>query len=213
MPPLPADTEEHRLEQKYLADHVLAASTHQWWPGRFMRKSARAPWSPDYYRPPACRPRKRHAGAFGQRFATQRPAGDHHTDTEIYIADTMGELGLFFRLSDIAFIGKSLVPLGGQNPLEALQLDCAVIHGPHMDNFQKITEEMAKTGSALTVKGEDALAVAVETLLKDDTQRQSLIENGREYMESHAKVAERVSHEILLVLKTDATGKNPRAAA
>ena len=82
-----------------------------------------------------------------------------------------------------------------------------------MANFQKITEEMAKTGSALAVAGTDTLAAAVETLLKDETQRRTLIENGREYMESHAQVVDRVSHEILLMLKNDATGKNPHAAA
>ena len=58
-------------------------------------------------------------------------------ETDIYLVDTLGELGLFFRLSDIVFMGKSMVPLGGQNPLEALKLGCAVIHGPHMTIFKK----------------------------------------------------------------------------
>ena len=50
-------------------------------------------------------------------------------DTEFYIADSMGELGLFFRLADAAFIGGSLIPHGGQNPLEAALLGCAIVHG------------------------------------------------------------------------------------
>ena len=222
VPPLPADIEELiRLEQQMSGrPRWLAASTH---PGEeeiagqvHAKIAARHPGLLTIIVP-------RHTGRGSdiaarlrsEGFVTaQRARQEAITpDTQIYIADTMGELGLFFRLSDIAFMGKSLVPLGGQNPLEALQLDCAVVHGPHMANFQKITEEMAEIGSALAVTGTDALAAAVETLLEDDTHRRSLIENGREYMESHAQVVDRVSHEILLVLKTDVTGKNPHAAA
>ena len=222
VPPLPADIEELiRLEQQMSGrPRWLAASTH---PGEeemagqvHAKIAARHPGLLTIIVP-------RHAGRGSdiaarlrsEGFVTaQRARQEAITpDTQVYIADTMGELGLFFRLSDIAFMGKSLVPLGGQNPLEALQLDCAVVHGPHMANFQKITEEMAEIGSALAVTGTDALAAAVETLLEDDIHRRSLIENGREYMESHAQVVDRVSHEILLVLKTDVTGKNPHAAA
>ena len=74
-----------------------------------------------------------------------------------------------------------------------------------MANFQKISEEMAKTRSALAVSGGGDLAAAVETLLKDGKQRRSLIENGRQYMESHSHVVDRVSHEILSVLKLIST--------
>ena len=51
---------------------------------------------------------------------------------EIYLMDTLGEMGLAYRLAEIAFIGGSLVPHGGQNPFEAAQLDCAILHGPHI---------------------------------------------------------------------------------
>ena len=79
-----------------------------------------------------------------------RSQGDPLTpETDIYLVDTMGELGLFFRLSDIVFMGKSLVPLGGQNPLEALRLKCAVVHGPHMTNFQSIVSEMSEFNCAI----------------------------------------------------------------
>jgi 3-deoxy-D-manno-octulosonic-acid transferase len=55
--------------------------------------------------------------------------------TEVYIADTIGELGLFYRIAPFAFIGGSLIPHGGQNPLEAARLGCAVLAGPHTENF------------------------------------------------------------------------------
>ncbi|MBN9578320.1 MAG: 3-deoxy-D-manno-octulosonic acid transferase [Alphaproteobacteria bacterium] len=56
-------------------------------------------------------------------------------DTAIYVADTMGELGVFFRLAPAAFVGGSLIPHGGQNPLEPARLGCAVLAGPHTGNF------------------------------------------------------------------------------
>src|SRR5260370_6497713 len=55
-------------------------------------------------------------------------------ETQIYLADTLGELGLFYRLARIAFIGGSLVAKGGHNPFEAARLECAVLHGPDMSN-------------------------------------------------------------------------------
>ena len=66
----------------------------------------------------------------------RRSKGDAITsETQIYLADTMGELGLFYRLSPIAVIGGSFVRVGGHNPIEAAQLGAAIIFGPFMTNF------------------------------------------------------------------------------
>lgn len=64
--------------------------------------------------------------------------GDPKPDTAVYVADTLGELGLFYRITPFAFIGGSLVPHGGQNPLEPAHLGCAVLSGPHTENFSPI---------------------------------------------------------------------------
>ncbi len=87
--------------------------------------------------------------------------------TEIYVADTMGELGLFYRLSPVAFVGGSLVPHGGHNLLEPGQLGCAIVHGSHMTNFRGIADEMDGAGAALEVSDERTLAAAVDGLLRD----------------------------------------------
>jgi 3-deoxy-D-manno-octulosonic-acid transferase len=72
----------------------------------------------------------------GTRPVKQRSNGElPDASTAVYVADTMGELGLFYRLAPSAFIGGSLVPHGGQNPLEAARLHCAVMTGPHTENF------------------------------------------------------------------------------
>ena len=65
--------------------------------------------------------------------------------TDIYIADTIGELGLFYALAPVAFIGGSLVPHGGQNPVEAIKLGAAVLTGPNWQNFRdSYTELLAR---------------------------------------------------------------------
>lgn len=91
--------------------------------------------------------------------------------TDIYLADTMGEMGLFFRLAGVVFMGKSLVPLGGQNPLEAARLDSAIIHGPHMMNFEDITERLKKAAAAVEVADEEALQAVVGRLLDGGAER------------------------------------------
>ncbi|MBI3711011.1 MAG: 3-deoxy-D-manno-octulosonic acid transferase [Proteobacteria bacterium] len=93
------------------------------------------------------------------------------TETDIYLADTMGELGLFYRLAGIAYIGGSLVPHGGQNPLEAAQLDCALLFGPHMHNFAEIATALCDAGGAVPIATPDELPDAVARLLADGAVR------------------------------------------
>ncbi len=88
-------------------------------------------------------------------------------DTEIYLADTIGELGLFYRLAGIAFVGGSLTPRGGHNPFEAARLDCAVLHGPDMSNCTGMAAALGAAGAAQTVTGAEDLAHAVAALLAD----------------------------------------------
>jgi 3-deoxy-D-manno-octulosonic-acid transferase len=98
----------------------------------------------------------------------RRSCGDPvGAETEIYLADTIGELGLFYRLAGIAFIGGSLTQKGGHNPFEAARLDCAVLHGPDMSNCAGMAAALAAAGAAETVTGADELARAVAMLLAD----------------------------------------------
>ena len=83
--------------------------------------------------------------------------------TDIYIADTIGELGLFYNLVPVALIGGSLVPHGGQNPVEAIKLGAAVVTGPHWRNFADAYEELLASGGAVQVS--DAQSLATTTLL------------------------------------------------
>lgn len=83
----------------------------------------------------------------------------------ILIADTLGELGLFYRLAEIAFIGGSLVAQGGHNPIEPVGLATAVLHGPHVENFASIYAALQAANASLLVTNVDELGDAVAGLL------------------------------------------------
>ena len=110
---------------------------------------------------------------------SRRAAGDAVTpETDIYLADTLGELGLFYRLTGVVFVGGSLVPRGGQNPLEPARLGAAVLFGPRMDNFTAVGNELAAAGAAITVADETALAAAIADLLSDREMRDKAASAG-----------------------------------
>lgn len=88
-------------------------------------------------------------------------------EADIYLADTLGELGLFYRVAPVAFLGGSLVPNGGQNPIEAVRLDTAVLHGPHVQNFAEIYRYLDDATAAARIADAAALAAAVDALLAD----------------------------------------------
>jgi 3-deoxy-D-manno-octulosonic-acid transferase len=105
--------------------------------------------------------------AQGLCVARRSPGEPLTRQTDVYLADTMGELGLFYRLAGIAFIGGSLVAKGGHNPFEAARLDCVILHGPDMSNCAGMAAALAAAGAAETVTGVETLARAVSGLLAD----------------------------------------------
>ena len=123
-----------------------------------------------------------------------------NSDTDIYLADTIGELGLFFSLSKITFMGKSLVPLGGQNPIEPLKLGSAVIHGPHMSNFTEIVKELSKFGCAVQIDNSNQLFTGVFDLLSNQKKVKNIIKNGEIYINSKRLVAENIKNRIVSLL-------------
>src|SRR5262249_37983273 len=86
-------------------------------------------------------------------------------DTQVYIADTLGELGLFYRATNFAFLGGSLVPHGAQNPLEPARLHTAVLTGPHTQNFADIFDVILAAQGEGRVKSTEQLIALVSTLI------------------------------------------------
>src|ERR1700726_292172 len=93
--------------------------------------------------------------------------------TDIYLADTMGELGLFYRLAPIVFMGGSLVERGGQNPIEAVKLGASIVHGPHVFNFADVYEALDGAGGARRADTQEALVTQLGELLADPAARES----------------------------------------
>lgn len=81
--------------------------------------------------------------------------------TGIYVADTLGELGLFYRLAEVVFVGGTLARKGGQNPIEPAMLDSVILHGPHVENFADIFGAMGEAAGAIPVTDPESLAAAV----------------------------------------------------
>ena len=107
----------------------------------------------------------------GQRTISRRSQGAlPKADTAIYLADTMGELGLFYRLAPCAFVGGSLVPHGGQNPLEAARLARAVLAGPHTSNFGgEYARIFAAQGSGRVTSASEIVQLAGEWITQPET--------------------------------------------
>ena len=99
---------------------------------------------------------------------------------QVYIGDTMGELGLFYRLSSVIFVGKSLAGQGGQNPIEPAKLGSAILHGPHVGNFIDVYAALDEKGGAIKVDDEASLARALASLFTDPALLRRTAEASRE---------------------------------
>lgn len=112
-------------------------------------------------------------------------------ETAVYVADTVGELGTFYRLATVAFVGGSLVDVGGHNPIEAGRFDAAVVAGPQLWNFRDVYAALVEAGGAVLVEGEDDLVDAVERLVLHVGERGRRIAAARAVVEGYTGALER----------------------
>lgn len=117
--------------------------------------------------------------------------------THLYIADTLGELGLWCRLSPLVAMGGSLIPHGGHNPLEPARLGCAVLLGPHMFNFSEATAGLVAAGGARQFTESTGLAEAAAGLLLQPETCRRMGEHGQRYASGHEQVVEVLAEAIL----------------
>jgi 3-deoxy-D-manno-octulosonic-acid transferase len=106
-------------------------------------------------------------------------------EAQVLLLDTMGELQDFYAASDTAFVGGSLVPVGGHNLLEPAALGVPVITGPHTQNGPEIARLLIEAGGALEVADAAALADAAGRLLTDPALRERMGESARRFVETH----------------------------
>ncbi len=131
----------------------------------------------------------------------QRSLGSLPGDgTEIYIADTIGELGTFYSASPVAFVGGSLVNRGGQNPVEAIKHGAAVITGPNWQNFRDAYETLIAHHGAIVVHDADELSASVSRLLADNVEMQRMRTGAQSALSKLAGALERTVTELLRFL-------------
>ena len=103
----------------------------------------------------------------------------------------MGELGLFYRLAPIVFMGGSLVEHGGQNPIEAIKLGASVVHGPHVFNFTDVYEALDAAGGARRADTQEALVKQFGQLLADPKAREAVLAASERVVEQLGGALER----------------------
>lgn len=148
------------------------------------------------------------AVAAGLKTARRASGAPISAGTALYVADTLGELGVFYRVASTAFIGGSLVDKGGHNPLEPARLGAAILHGPHVFNFAETYAELRGAGGSALVRNDRELAAAARRLFADETTRKTIADAARRAAEASG---ERVLSDIIAHL--DAARARPRQAA
>ena len=113
-------------------------------------------------------------------------------DTDFYLADTIGEMGLLYQLTDIVFVGGSLIPFGGQNMLEPMRLKRATIIGSHAFNFREIVASAKEHNALLEVEDKEELAEKIDMLLSDSNKVVTMGNNAEQVATSEMNVLDRL---------------------
>lgn len=122
---------------------------------------------------------------------------------EVYLADTLGELGNWYALSEIVFLGGSLLPVGGHNPFEVAQGDAAVLSGPHVTNFAETYSEMTSRGAAILVDDAEALAQEVEMLLDNEAYRNGTVLAAQSFVRGRADQLDTIAQRLIRALSLE----------
>ena len=127
----------------------------------------------------------RMASAGGRTIARRSDGRALPATTSILIGDSMGEMAAYYGACDVAFIGGSLLPFGGQNLIEACAAGAPVLIGPHTYNFSQAAEAAIEAGAALRVADADAMLAAAARLLVDLPRRQIMAAAGQGFCAAH----------------------------
>ena len=122
------------------------------------------------------------------------------TEVQIYIADTKGEMGLWYRLAPISFLGRSLGPGGGVNPYEAAALGSAIVHGPRVENFRQAYARLTAANASRRVRNAEELGDAIEQLLSPD-KAATIAHEAWNISSSGAEVTDKVKDLIFTALE------------
>jgi 3-deoxy-D-manno-octulosonic-acid transferase len=138
------------------------------------------------------------AGEAGGVAVARRSLGEAPPMEGVWIVDTLGEMGLWYRLSSIVFVGRSLVaPGGGQNPLEPARLGCAIAVGPSVGNFSDHIGILRAAGGLAVVEDVAELTRWVDALLRDPARRRAMGDAAAASLEHHGDLPRRTAAALL----------------
>jgi 3-deoxy-D-manno-octulosonic-acid transferase len=144
----------------------------------------------------------------GISFATRSSQESVRADTRVLLVDTLGELLMFYASADAAFVGGSLVPIGGHSLLEPAALGCPIVIGPHNFNAPDIAQMLLSRGAAVSVTDAASLGAALVRVLLDESNRERLRIRAREALEQNRGSLDRLLTKIDALLGAHPEGKN-----
>lgn len=126
--------------------------------------------------------------------------GPSRAEVNVYILDSIGELRDFYATADIAFVGGSLVPIGGHNVLEPAALGVPVAFGPHMSNFREVARTLCHAGAGIQIESIDQFGVWARTLLNDPNKRKEIGIRGREFVTANRGATQNIVRQLCVLL-------------
>ena len=136
------------------------------------------------------------ARAKGLRIARRSARQRIDRTTQLYLADSCGEMGLWYRLSGVVFMGKSLMRGGGQNPIEAAKLGAAILHGPSTENFTDAYAALDAAGASALVGDARELETRLDALFSDVAKARAMARSGAAAVEDLCGATTRVMQGI-----------------
>ena len=131
------------------------------------------------------------------------------TAAPVVIIDTLGELARIYRISDVVFVGGSLIPHGGQNMLEPAALGKPTVFGPNVKNFQAIADALLAEGAAKQIPGVEGLEAALGHPLRHRAEGAQMGERARAFVEKHRGAAKRTAEVLGEVIGQSPTSRKP----
>ncbi len=141
--------------------------------------------------------------------APRRSLGRPIGDAPVYVADTLGELGLLYAIAPVALVAGSLLPtLKGHNPIEPAKIGAAIVTGPYVESFQDVFDALFAIGGARRVSDAPALTTAIASLWRDASARQTQIEAARSFAAQGAEAFDATAAQLAAMIAT--TARMPR---
>jgi len=130
--------------------------------------------------------------ARGLAFARRSTSSPLTPDMPVFLGDSMGEMAAYYGAADLCYVGGSLVPLGGQNLIEAAAAGCPALVGPHTWNFHDAAEQAIRCGAARRIEDAPALRAAVEELAQAPASRLAMAKAGLEFAQANRGATDKV---------------------